>query len=283
MVGAEGLLGRALCRRLAADGVAVVRGSRRQAAAANGALVLDLAAEPETWPELPAVRAAVICAAIARLQDCDDDPEGSARINVRGTIALAQRLAAQGTYTLFLSSDKVFDGRLPQRRRHDPPAPRTEYGRQKAATERAILELGERGAVLRLAKVLSPELTMLLDWRQALTAGRPVDAFDDMWLAPVRDGFAAGLAARLVAERRPGLFQASGDEDLSYVVLAESLARALGAPPDLVRAAPADPALLPPAARPRHTTLEMDTEARLYGLSPPSSRAVCEEVAAELA
>lgn len=279
VVGADGLLGRALCRRLGADGTQVVRSSRRQGAAAVGALPLDLAAPPERWPELPAVRAAVICAAVARLQDCADDAEGSARINLGGTIALAERLAARGAYTLFLSSDKVFDGRVARRARDDEPCPRTEYGRQKAAAERAILGLGEHGAVLRLAKVLSPEFSLLQDWRRELRAGRPIEAFHDMWLAPVRDDFVARLAARLVAERRPGIFQASGDEDIAYVELALSLARALGADRGLVRARAADPALVPPEARPRHSTLDSDLEARLYGLGATNSRALCEEVA----
>ncbi len=283
VVGADGLLGRALCRRLGADGTQVVRSSRRPGAAVAGALSLDLAAAPESWPELPAVEAAVICAAVARVQDCADDAEGSARINVGGTIALAERLAARGVYTLFLSSDKVFDGRLPRRARDDAPCPRTEYGRQKAAAERAILGLGAGGAVLRLAKVLSPELGLLQDWRRALRAGRPIEAFHDMWLAPVRDDFVARLAARLVAERRPGIFQASGDEDIAYVELALSLARALGVDRGLVRARAVDPALIPPEARPRHSTLDTALEARLYGLGATSSRALCREVAAELA
>ncbi len=283
VVGADGLLGRALCRRLRADGTHVVRSSRRQGAAAAGALPLDLAAQPESWPELPRVRAAVICAAVARLQDCADDAEGSARINVGGTIALAERLAARGVYTLFLSSDKVFDGLVPQRRRDDAPCPRTEYGRQKAAAERAILGLGRAGAVLRLAKVLSPELTLLQDWRRALGAGRPIEAFHDMWLAPVRDDVVARLAARLVAERRPGIFQASGDQDIAYLELALSLARALGVDRGLVRARAADPALVPPEARPRHSTLDSELEARLYGLGATGSRALCQEVAAALA
>ena len=283
IVGGDSMVGGAIARRLEAEGVNVFRTTRRRAAAGDRVAYLDLAASPGEWPELPRAEVAVLCAATARLSACAADSRGSARVNVEGTVALAERLAGRGAYTLFLSSDKVFDGSTPRRRRDDERCPCTEYGRQKAAAERALLGLGDRSAVLRLTKVLSPSLELLQDWRRALLEGRPIAPFYDMYLAPVADDFVAQLAARLMAERRPGIFHASGDEDIPYVELGTCLARALGAKPELVTPVAAEAETLPPEARPRHSTLEMSYEERLYGLKPASSRAVCARVAAALA
>ena len=283
VVGADGLVARALVRHLEAQGVAVYRTTRREGGARRNVVRLDLAADPAAWLELPRTDAAVLCAAVTGLAACEADPEGSARVNVTGTLALAARLVGQGTYTLFLSSDKVFDGSRPHRRRDDELCPGTEYGRQKAAAERGVLALGESAAVLRLAKVISPGLGLLRDWRRALIEGRPITPFHDMYLAPVGAKFVAELAARLLDSRRPGIFHVSGDEDISYVDLGSCLARALGAAARLVAPRCADPARLPPETRPRHSTLEMSLERSLFGLGAPASRAVCEKVAAALA
>ncbi len=283
IVGGDSLVGGAIAAHLEAKGVTVFRTTRRPGALDAGVLRLDLAAEPESWPALPRVDGAVLAAAVARLGACAADAEGSARVNVDGTCALAERLAAAGSHVVFLSSDKVFDGATPRRRRDDETCPRTEYGRQKATAERAILGLGAGTAVLRLAKVLSPALALLEDWRRALAAGRPIAPYHDMYLAPVTDRFVAELATRILAERRRGVFHASGDEDIPYVELGAAVARALGAPAALVRPAATDGRALPPETRPPHGTLDMALEERLWGLGPPSSRAVCADVAATLA
>src|SRR5690242_1400182 len=78
VVGADGEIGRALAAHLAAAGAAVAGTTRRRPGAARaGRQFLDLAADPEDWQPLPAVDAAVICAAVARVADCERDPDGA--------------------------------------------------------------------------------------------------------------------------------------------------------------------------------------------------------------
>ena len=279
MVGGDGLIGGAVAARLRAAGGPVIATTRRPGVITNNVFHLDLADDPSAWPELPEVDAAVLCAAVARLGACEADPAASRRVNVDGTLALARRLAAQGSYVLLLSSDKVFDGTGAARTRDDARCPATEYGHQKAAAEQGLLALEPSCAVLRLAKVLSPSLELVQGWRGALEAGRPITAFHDMYLAPVGVNFVSEMIIRLLNERRPGIYQASGDRDVSYETLARALAGAVGADGALVKPAAADPDLLPPPTRPRHSTLDMGLEARLFDLPQPASRAVCDEIA----
>ncbi len=275
VVGGDGLIGRALVTHLRGLGHAVVASSRRRGC---GDIALDLG-NPASWPVLPPASAALFVAAVARLGDCERGPELAGRINAAAPALLAARLAPAGTYCLLLSSDKVFDGSKPLRSRTDLPCPVTVYGRQKAAAERAVLDAG--GAVLRLSKVLAPDIPLLQEWRCELMSGRPITPFHDMWLAPVTIDDVTALIGRLVADRRSGIFHCSGREDRSYVALAEGLAGALGGSSALIRPVPAS-SLFPAAQRVRHSSLEMMREGQLYGLANPSFSAVVDEIAAGL-
>ena len=273
IVGGDSFIGEALVRRLRAANWRVWSTTRRRASG-DDVIRLDLADE---LPELPDVGAAVICAARARLGDCAADPAGSRRINVDGAARIAAALARRGSYPLFLSTDKVFDGLVPQRRRDDDVCPQTEYGRQKADAERAVRRVG--GAVLRLCKVVSPELPLIADWRRALLEGRPITPYTDMFVAPAPVGHVCALIERLLAARASGVFHCTGAEDRSYAALAGALAHALKVDPGLIRAVPCDPEAHPPAARPPHSTLEMSVEQGRFGLGQPAFDDVTRELA----
>lgn len=273
IVGGDGFIGAGLVRRLRASGWRVWSTSRRETAGRD-VIRLDLAGE---FPELPDVGCAVICAARARLGDCAADPAGSRRVNVEGAARMAAALVRQGAYPLFLSTDKVFDGLRPQRARTDPVCPRTEYGRQKADAEREVRAAG--GSVLRLCKVVSPELPLIADWRLALTEGRPITPFSDMVLAPVPLAHVCALVERLLLARADGVFHCTGAEDRSYAALAGALAQALGADPALIRSTPCDPAAHPAEARPPHSTLEMGLEQERFGLGQPEFAPTARELA----
>jgi dTDP-4-dehydrorhamnose reductase len=84
------------------------------------------------------------------------DPEVSWYVNVTQTIALVEKLLVLGVNVLFLSSNRVLDGREPHVRAAAQHSPVGEYGRQKAHTEAALSRFMVRGApvgILRLAKV----------------------------------------------------------------------------------------------------------------------------------
>jgi dTDP-4-dehydrorhamnose reductase len=276
VVGGDGLVGADLVRRLRWRGHDVVASSRRPG---HGDIRVDLASPP---PALPRVDAAIICAAVARLDQCAADPAGSRRINVDGTLALARKLTAAGAGVVFLSTDKVTDGRRARAPRWRPPRPLTEYGRQKAAAERGLLALPGAVAVLRLSKVLDASLPLLLGWATELTSGRPVDAFADMYLAPIDLPRIASLAEALALASARGIFHLTGAADRPYVELARAVADAVNAPRHLARMVNADPRQHPPATRPRHSSLEMTLERRLFAVTQPEFATVVTAVTREL-
>jgi dTDP-4-dehydrorhamnose reductase len=268
IVGGDSLVGAALAGQFRAAGHRVLRTTRRRDTVAADRPFLDLSTAADDLPDLPAVDAVVLAAAVARIGDCETDPEASSRINVDGTVAVARAMAGQGAQVLFLSTDKVFDGSVPNRPRTDATCPLTEYGRQKAAAEAAILAL-RNASVLRLSKVLSADVDLVRGWLADLHAGKPITPFSDLYLAPVWPGLIGHIIGHIFDDRAGGIFHCTGAADRSYVDLARGLAARFDLDPALVGSRETPPDIGLPAARVAHTTLEMSVETERWGIVAP--------------
>jgi dTDP-4-dehydrorhamnose reductase len=280
IVGGDGEIARALAARLAASGVEIVATTRRPGRGA-GWLTLDLAADPATWPELPDVDAAVLCAAVARVAECERDPEGARKVNVDGAVAMARRLDRRAHF-LFLSTHHVLDGSVPCRPADAPRRPSSAYGRQKAEAEERLLAADRPVGIVRLAKVLTSADPMVRGWAAELRAGRPIRPFADIVNAPAPMGYVCALLGRAIEARVEGIVQVSGDRDLAYAEMALRLAASLGADRGLVQPVEARR----PGTRffeyPRYASLDSSRAAVLLGRPVPSSTAAVDAVACEL-
>ncbi|MHB1446957.1 MAG: sugar nucleotide-binding protein, partial [Acidimicrobiales bacterium] len=188
VIGGDSLIGGAVTDRLRARGALVASTTRRPDLCGPNRPLVDLGHPPPRWQLPSEVDAACLCAAVARLSACADDPFGSARVNVAATTDVALRLVAKGAHVVFLSSNQVFDGSRPDVPAGESPSPVSEYGRQKVRAERALTGLSGHGggvAILRLSKVVGPRWELLDEWARLLAGGQPVEAFTDMRLAPV--------------------------------------------------------------------------------------------------
>lgn len=273
IIGADGLLGGALRAHWQQQKRTVTTTTLLPVAGQRDTHRLDLSQSPDNWPVLPPCRAAVICAAITSLDQCCRNPVGTRKVNVEHTLALAQRLAEQGTFVVFLSTNLVFDGTKPLRQAGEATCPQTEYGRQKAAVEAGLAALGVRHAVVRLAKVFHAGLPLVRDWMVSLRAGKPITPFADMVCAPVAlDTVLRGLAT--VSENElEGRWQFSPLADVSYAAIATEVGRLVQADPSLIR---------PGSARqlaslehlPAHTTLDAGRTRSTLGLDFPDAASV---------
>lgn len=276
VVGGDGLIGRALARRLEADGRAVLATTRRRGCAGPLRPHLELAQDPSGWTPPRPVSVAFLLAAAANQLSCCADPAASRRINVDHTAALARRLIALGAFVVFTSTNLVFDGEAPRYPVCAEPHPTGEYGRQKAEAERALLALGPQVAVVRLTKVLAAEMPLIGGWVESFKAGRPVEAFTDLICAPMPVGFVAEALARIGAARKGGVYHLSGADEVSYADLARSLARRLGVDSALVRPTTSAAAGVKLQALPRHSSLDANDVAETFALPPPHLDAVIE-------
>jgi len=281
IVGGDSEIATAAAAHLRASGYTVAATTRRPERVAADRPFLDLSRPVEDWPIPDGIGAVCFCAAIARLNDCANDPQASALVNVTRTVALADRLLAHGIPILFLSTDKVFDGTRARVPAATPPCPVSEYGRQKAAAEAALSERMREGApvtVLRLAKIVSPGMALLRQWIVRLTDGESIRAFNDMMMAPTPVVLAAAAIERLLAGPNSGIFQLSGPRDVAYSHVALHLARRLGADPALVDPVSAYSAGLPPGSTAQHTTLDSSALRERFGIAVPDAWAVIDEL-----
>jgi dTDP-4-dehydrorhamnose reductase len=269
IVGGDGTLGRALRQRLGEINRPLVWTTRRGHAADDAAVELDLG-NPHALKsfDLPEPLGRVyLLAAVTSLHACRTDPAGTRRINVDAVARLGERIAESGGTPVLVSTNLVFDGRVARVAIEAPVRPQTEYGRQKVDAEAAVLSLG--GVVLRPTKIVPPGWDRLRDWALRLQRRQTVNAFTDLWFAPVP----LSRVLDTLANAMPGIHHESGQPDISYFEAALHLAQRLDADPDLVVPAQAADHGIPPEQRPRHTTLACAQPAKVWQTLDEAMRA----------
>jgi dTDP-4-dehydrorhamnose reductase len=270
LVGGDSEIGAATQQFLDTCGVVCVATTRRKDQVSARRPLLDLAAPIDHWQPPAGTTAACIFAAVAHVAACAADPQGSAYVNVTKTVALVKRLLKLNISVLYLSTNQVFDGSIPRTPATTRHSPVSEYGRQKSQAEKVFLASMNEGAplaILRLAKVVRPAMPLIRGWIDALRSGQSIRAFADMRLAPVEIAVASNAIAAIMQNGQRGIFQLSGPRDLSYLEVAQYVARKLAIDPSLVVASTTSAAGLPIGSAPRHTTLDSSHLRDDYGIA----------------
>jgi dTDP-4-dehydrorhamnose reductase len=279
IVGVDGLVGSALRTLCSESGIAATTTSRRPRTAA---VHLDLR-EPDYAALLGARHdIAFLCAAVTDMRACQEDPEGSRKVNVANTLEVLRRLAGRGTRSVFLSSSQVFDGETREPSESAPVCPKNEYGMQKVAVERAIAEEKLPVAVLRVTKVLSERpVGVFKGWFEALLQGRPIEPATNMALSPVTVRDVALAAARLGIDGHAGIWHLGSRDAIAYDEAARLMADLQGLPETLVRGRALDAMQVPEIYRHRHVTLSCRKIARALGMPVRDARDVLHRLFAE--
>jgi dTDP-4-dehydrorhamnose reductase len=242
LIGASGLLGRAVARELAnVEGWQVVRTAHSRGDAGSVKLDIRDAAAVAAFIEGEMPDAIVVAAAERRPDVCENNPALARALNVDALRSIAHAARKRDTWTLSISTDYVFDGTSPPYSPGDPPAPLNAYGRSKLEGERALLDSGAKGCVLRLPLLYGP----VLDWSEsAVTSLTPaiVKSADFAAAPAVMDAWATryptftpdvAVVIRQMIERHArgqaiaGITQWSGDEPMTKFDIAERVARTL--------------------------------------------------------
>jgi dTDP-4-dehydrorhamnose reductase len=194
--------------------------------------------------------------------------------NVDGSANVATAAAVAGARLIHLSTDLVFAGSAGRPYREDDPAePVIEYGRSKAAAERAVLAAHAAATVVRTSliyggEVLSGHERRILD----VVAGRADLAFfTDELRCPVRVGDLARALLALAQRPAPGPLHLAGADGASRYEFACLVAGANGSPSDHLRTTTS--AEVAPH-RPRDCRLDCSRSAALLGGPLPGVRAV---------
>lgn len=278
VVGADGLIGHALTNHLMCAGKSVIETTRRIDTISERRVLLDLGGNISNWQPSEQISVAYLCAAESSLERCWINPLHSRRVNVQSTAAMTKMLVENGTFVIFPSTNLVFDGSIPFRKADDPVCPVTEYGRQKAEAERRILALGDMISIVRLTKVLVPNMPLLKGWIQALQNGEIIHPFSDMVMAPVSLPFIVNTLQRIAEERLPGIVQISSEKDVTYEQIARHIAQRIGAYPDLIQPVSSKEAGVHLEAMSSYSTLDMTRLCKELGIEPPEVWATIDSV-----
>lgn len=177
--------------------------------------------------------AIIICAGITSISECENNPEYTNKINVENLWKFVKLLRKNTEYTLYLSSNEVFDGSKPLRTKDDCTCPISEYGKQKVKMEKKIATLGSYG-ILRLTKIIDLENGIFKFWKKSLDTNHEIKAFGNVYISPLNVKKVVKKIDQLVNLREHGITHFSGRQDITYYKFARKMALKLNYNPQLV-------------------------------------------------
>jgi len=175
-------------------------------------------------------------AAISDIDRCEKFPEQAKAINLHGTEHVVEACAQANTRLLFTSTGAVFDGQKHGYSEEDPVRPVSIYGQTKAAAEKAVLALGPRSVVVRIALAIgfavNPETNSLLDnLKKRWAAGQKVALPVHESRNPIDAATATRFVLELVSnEEARGVFHVGCTTPINRYDLGLLLAARMGYP-----------------------------------------------------
>lgn len=244
VTGATGMVGRALCARLADGGVAVRAALRQPAAKAPAPVVVvgPISNQTDWRTALAGVRCVVhLAARVHVMADASADPMAEFRqVNVQGALNLARQAAAAGVQRfVFISSVKV-NGELTQPGQAftevDPPNPQDAYAISKHEAEQGLQEIaaqtGMELVIVRPPLVYGPGVKAnLAALMRAVQKGwpLPLGAIHNQRSLVALDNLVDFIATCITHPAAANqIFLVSDGQDLSSTELVRGLALAAG-------------------------------------------------------
>lgn len=286
VIGGDSLVGGGLFRRIARRGHRVVATTRRRDAVNFDRVYLDFECDAQ-FHVPPSIRYAFLVAAATNYERCEKDPLAH-RINVELIPRVVASLLEQDLFVTFISTNSVFGGERPWPNEDDPHMPGIAYAKQKSKAEEAIRAAAvllnglDRLNVVRLTKILSPDVPPIPAWLTAWKRGEVVRPFSDLIFAPMSVRFVSEALATIGERRISGNLHLSGAENVTYVDFANALARKLKINANLIAPTTAAEKGVDIPFKPRYSGLAMNSTTRLTGLKPQTLENVVDDLVAEV-
>ena len=198
-----------------------------------GALQALVADEKPEW--------IIHCAALANVDDCQDDPVLAGKLNADLPGEIAQLAAQTGARMVHISTDAVFDGQRGDYTEEDVPNPLSVYARTKLAGEQAVLEANPKAIVARVnfyGWSLSGDRSLAEFFYNNLSSGKQMNGFQDVKFCPLLANHLADALLLMLGRELSGLYHVVGPECLTKYEFGRRLAACFGFDPDLISPVP---------------------------------------------
>jgi dTDP-4-dehydrorhamnose reductase len=218
ILGAGGLLGRTLARRLEEVYPDTISATRAE---------IDITDPSRVGLEVERLRPTVVinCAAWTDVDGCSRDPAAAFAANAEGAGNVARAAAAYGCRIVHLSTDFVFDGAAGRAYLEtDPPAPLQEYGRTKWEGEKQVAAGAADHLIVRTAWVYGPSpATFVEKIRRRAEAGGSLSVVSDQHGSPTFVEDLAEAILRLLGTAHRGIVHVANAGQCSRLELAAAI------------------------------------------------------------
>jgi dTDP-4-dehydrorhamnose reductase len=262
IVGAGGLLGRVLTRRLqdlCPDTIAATRAE------------IDITDAFRLAAEVERLRPTVVinCAAWTDVDGCSRDRVTAFAANAEGAGHVARAAAGTGCRIVHLSTDFVFDGRADRPYAEtDHPAPLQEYGRTKWEGEKRVMAAAPDHLIVRTAWMFGPsDRTFVEKIRRGAAAGGSLRVVADQHGSPTYVEDLAGAIVRLLGVAYRGVVHVANAGQCSRFELAAAVLEDAGLAGRVALQSTTTKPRPDVAPRPAHAALDTTLYTRLTGTS----------------
>ncbi|MCP5505467.1 MAG: SDR family oxidoreductase [Chlamydiales bacterium] len=173
----------------------------------------------------------IIAAGVTKPAVCVRDPLITRKVNVEGTLKLAELAAMHGIIPVLFSTDYVFDGKKGPYSESSPHSPISEYGKQKALLENSIAEVTQGNyLLLRLSKIyttIPDDQTLIDEIVSHLQKNERYLAATDQVFCPMHLDDLLVVLKHLIQMNKTGIYNVAGKEAVSRYDLAKTICQTL--------------------------------------------------------
>jgi len=260
ILGASGLLGKALMREWSGDEV-VGLGSR-DVDIRNADKVREVVEEVRPdW--------IVLAAAYTNVDECETHPELAFAVNRDGPVNVARAAERTGAKLLFLSSDYVFDGKnTSPYETGDVRNPQSVYGRSKAEAEVRLLEVLPECCIARTSWLFGTGGKCFPDTILKMAASRPsLDVVSDQRGCPTYSVDLSLAIVELCRNHASGIVHVTNAGECSWFEFAREIVKGAGLATEVRPVSSQQMAR--PAPRPAYSVLSSHS-LQQYGVTLPT-------------
>jgi dTDP-4-dehydrorhamnose reductase len=235
VTGGSGLMGSKVAELGLKKGYEVFSGYAHHLPMHGAAVKIDLRNDSSVVEAVKAVRPDVIVhtAALTDVDLCESDKNLAYKMNTQATKTLAESARDVGAFTVYTSTDYVFDGSKGMYKEEDATNPVNYYGYSKLQGE-LYCDAVARTCVIYGSRPASGKVNFALWLLERMGQGETVKVVTDQYITPTLNTNLAEMVLELAKFRFQGVYHLAGATRISRYDFAVELARTFELDADLI-------------------------------------------------